>query len=309
MEAFRFLHRDYLSELLHGRVRLVRLRYYQLLEHAYVDSQTGDAEEGRQMTNVNVTLNLSDPRDQSTARLLNISGSNSTVVIENSKAVEDFDCFVLSCSTNASPEQVAEMTQPGSDRDACVRIKGIRCLAQALWTDGLLDDGQRVRDLFHRPLTGRVFYEATRTSLEDRIRASPFRKRATYVRESEVRIAFKPHEILEQDAIFITSAGAVQLLEAFPIDVASVERAEPRRREEAEEVLRRIREEWFDCLQQGDDHAAFRMRCGRDLICAYLDLRRHGLRDVSVDKAIVNEYPTWGLMTTFHEAVDRWRAR
>jgi len=334
VQAFKFLHRDHLPLLLRGQILLGGLLYYRLLERVYEDSWKGDAEEGRQVTDVNGTFDLSDSNDRGAVELkrLGVLLGSGSFHAQNVQLFGAIDRFIFACSVGDLAELVPEMTTSKDRYDACVGIRGVRCFADALWADGELEDGRAVRDVFSYPLSGRVAYDAKRHRLQDGTvpMPSPFRKRPFYERQREFRIVFKSrNDPIERDHVTINCASAAHLLEEIPLDLAShtgeVERAELSTRETALSVLRGALDRWNESevihLEQepalrGVVHdpakrremmessrrlqdkirEEFERNNRRDLIRAYFDLRGHGYRDRSIDNAIVGEFPIWILM-------------
>jgi hypothetical protein len=225
MEAFKFLSEKHVENLRAGNFRLGRLRYFQLLELAFGDTSIGDANEGKQVTRVDVPASGAE-RATMLERLKDCGamdlGGVTDAIVQGCRVVSQADGFVLCCSVGDLAALTAELTT-GSNGvqpyDACVRICDVDALASEFVNTAQLDDGRALGEAFECLGKGVVRYDAAEADMRDgpAAPADPFRKRVRYRAQSEYRFFFKPRKAIERDFLFIHCPGAARLLERIPI--------------------------------------------------------------------------------------------
>jgi len=159
MAYYKFLHSQHINLLLEGRFRFGRLRYYQLLEAVTKNQWIGDMDEGCAINFIDhVVLQAGDGRDAIRSRLVEAGltvAADASLTLYDSCTISHLDCFVFSVSRgelNLLTSSMCSPDKPDYAYDACVRISGLRHLADAIWKEGVLcHNGQRVSDAFCPP--------------------------------------------------------------------------------------------------------------------------------------------------------------
>ena len=197
MACFRFMSEKWIDDALGGKFRLSSLADFRLMEIVYGDDRIGDLMEGVNHSQV-TGIHFSNSEDQpelrkrlEDAKILVIEEPFAgSIMINNSLIIDQVDGYVL-CFADGDFGQLQKSMCVGS-YDSSIKVEDLQDFANCMYETGISGEHGPLKDILGRPEVQKVFYtnEIIDIRYQDRVKASPFLKRAKYSDQSEVRIFF-----------------------------------------------------------------------------------------------------------------------